>query len=86
MLFSKHITYLSKNKDSTLASKKRERRPLNYGILSTKCQFSTIKNSPIGLDDIGAGMGSRTPILSLGRIHNSRYTIPAGSLYYTISL
>ena len=25
----------------------------------------------------GAGMGSRTPISSLGRIHNSRYTIPA---------
>ena len=25
----------------------------------------------------GAGTGSRTLILSLGRIHNSRYTIPA---------
>lgn len=35
----------------------------------------------------GAGMGSRTPILSLGRIHNSRYTIPAGyPLLYHISL
>jgi len=30
----------------------------------------------------GAGMESRTPISSLGRIHNSRYTIPATSLLY----
>ena len=34
----------------------------------------------------GAGMGSRTPILSLGRIHNSRYTIPASPLIIPYSL
>lgn len=28
---------------------------------------------------VGAGGGSRTLVLSLGRIHNSRYTTPAGS-------
>ena len=28
----------------------------------------------------GAGMESRTPISSLGRIHNSRYTIPAATI------
>ena len=32
------------------------------------------------LMDFGAGMGSRTPVLSLGRIHNSRYTIPASNI------
>lgn len=30
-------------------------------------------------DRSGAGGGSRTLVLSLGRIHNSRYTTPAGS-------
>ena len=30
----------------------------------------------------GAGTGSRTLISSLGRIHNSRYTIPATFLLY----
>ena len=35
----------------------------------------------------GAGTGSRTLVSSLGRIHNSRYTIPAGlALLYHISV
>ena len=32
----------------------------------------------------GAGMENRTPLSSLGRIHNSHYTIPATLPYYII--
>ena len=34
---------------------------------------------------VGAGTESRTPISSLGRMHSSRYTIPASIYYYSIS-
>ena len=39
--------------------------------------FPPKKLSPEGLILFGAGRGSRTLVSSLGRIHNSRYTIPA---------
>ena len=31
---------------------------------------------------VGAGRGSRTLVSSLGRIHNSRYTIPAFFFFF----
>lgn len=43
--------------------------------------FQSKNKQPLsGLSVFGAGRGSRTPISTLARWHNSRYTIPAQSL------
>ncbi len=52
------------------------------------CLFRENEKHPDGDQDVfhfhvqrdGAGRGSRTPISSLARTHNNRYTIPARSL------
>ena len=49
------------------------------------CQ--SLKNRPTGRPfsfRIGAGRGSRTLVSCLGSIHNSRYTIPALTILYTM--
>lgn len=40
----------------------------------------------MGQEWLGAGNGSRTRVLTLGRSHNSRYTIPASEEYDKLEL